>query len=84
MCGELGINTGPAQWGTQQTTSPQTLRAEGRQLALAAMADLGVFFAVILLGFAYVWRQGDLNWVRATGGQGVAGRNEANWKVVST
>ncbi len=83
VCGELGINTGPAQWGTQQH-QPADVAPEGRQLALAAMADLGVFFAVILLGFAYVWRQGDLNWVRATGGQGVAGRNEANWKVVST
>lgn len=36
-----------------------------RALALAAAADLGTFFAVILLGFAYVWRRGDLDWVRA-------------------
>ncbi len=38
---------------------------DARRLALAAAADLAVFFAVILLGFAYVWRRGDLNWVRA-------------------
>jgi NADH-quinone oxidoreductase subunit A len=38
---------------------------DARALALAAAADLAVFFAVILLGFAYVWRRGDLNWVRA-------------------
>jgi NADH-quinone oxidoreductase subunit A len=38
-----------------------------RTLALAAMADLGLFFAVILAGFAYVWWRGDLNWVRAIG-----------------
>jgi NADH-quinone oxidoreductase subunit A len=36
-----------------------------RTLALAAMVDLGVFFAVLLVGFAYVWRRGDLDWVRA-------------------
>jgi NADH-quinone oxidoreductase subunit A len=29
------------------------------------MLDLGVFFAVLLVGFAFVWRQGDLDWVRA-------------------
>jgi NADH-quinone oxidoreductase subunit A len=34
-------------------------------LALASMLDLGVFFAVLLVGFAFVWRRGDLNWVRA-------------------
>ncbi|MCE5301608.1 MAG: NADH-quinone oxidoreductase subunit A [Planctomycetaceae bacterium] len=35
------------------------------KLSLAAMLDLGVFFAVLLVGFAYVWRRGDLSWVRA-------------------
>ncbi|MGO8690226.1 MAG: NADH-quinone oxidoreductase subunit A [Thermoguttaceae bacterium] len=83
VCGELGVTKG--SWGSQQMYPGREEAArDGRQLALAAMADLGVFFAVILLGFAYVWRQGDLNWVRATGGQGVAERNETNWRVVST
>jgi len=36
-------------------------------LALASMADLAVFFAVLLVGFAYVWYRGDLTWVRAIG-----------------
>ncbi len=36
-----------------------------RNLALASMADMAVFFAVLLVGFAYVWYRGDLNWVRA-------------------
>jgi len=30
-----------------------------------AMLDMGVFFVVLLVGFAYLWKQGDLNWVRA-------------------
>ncbi len=30
-----------------------------------AMLDIGVFFIVLLVGFAYLWKQGDLNWVRA-------------------
>jgi NADH-quinone oxidoreductase subunit A len=36
-----------------------------RAVARAAMVDLGVFFAVLLVAFAFVWRRGDLNWVRS-------------------
>ena len=36
-----------------------------RQLALVTIVDIIVFFAVLLVGFAYVWRRGDLDWVRA-------------------
>jgi NADH-quinone oxidoreductase subunit A len=41
------------------------IRSDARLLARTAIIDIGVFFAVLLVGFAYVWRQGDLNWVRA-------------------
>jgi NADH-quinone oxidoreductase subunit A len=34
------------------------------KLAQAAMLDVGVFFGVLLIGFAYVWKRGDLDWVR--------------------
>jgi len=37
----------------------------GRKFALAAMADIAVFFGVLLVGFAYVWSKGDLEWVKA-------------------
>jgi NADH-quinone oxidoreductase subunit A len=33
--------------------------------ALFSIIDIGVFFAVLLVGFAYVWKRGDLDWVRA-------------------
>jgi NADH-quinone oxidoreductase subunit A len=39
--------------------------ASSRSVSLLALADLGVFFAVVLVGFAFVWRRGDLDWVRA-------------------
>ena len=38
-------------------------------LAWVAFADLMVFFGVLLVGFAYLWRRGDLDWVRSTAGQ---------------
>jgi hypothetical protein len=41
------------------------LETQTRRLAAAAMIDMGVFFVVLLVGFAYLWKQGDLDWVRA-------------------
>jgi NADH-quinone oxidoreductase subunit A len=34
-------------------------------LAVLSLADILVFFSVLLVGFAYVWKRGDLDWVRA-------------------
>ena len=48
-------------------TNRQIVRTTADSLALASMADMGVFFGVLLIGFADVWRRGDLNWVRAAG-----------------
>jgi NADH-quinone oxidoreductase subunit A len=36
-----------------------------RKWAQVAFVDILVFFGVLLVGFAYVWRRGDINWVRA-------------------
>lgn len=43
--------------------------AAARELAWIAFADIMVFFAVLLVGFAYLWRRGDLAWVRSTAAQ---------------
>lgn len=37
-----------------------------RTLAKASIFDILAFFAVLMVGFAYVWSRGDLDWVRAT------------------
>lgn len=36
-----------------------------RQLAWVTIVDIAAFFAVLMIGFAYVWKRGDLDWVRA-------------------
>src|SRR5690606_27840193 len=36
-----------------------------RSVARMSIFDIGVFFAVLMVGFFYVWRRGDLDWVRA-------------------
>ena len=42
------------------------IQAETAQkVAWTAFCDILVFFSVLLVGFAYVWKRGDLDWVRA-------------------
>ena len=40
-----------------------------QRLARVAFLDILVFFGVLLVGFAYLWRRGDLKWVRSLAGQ---------------
>ena len=39
------------------------------QLASLAFGELMVFFGILLVGFAYLWKRGDLEWVRSVAGQ---------------
>ncbi|MBL8825413.1 MAG: NADH-quinone oxidoreductase subunit A [Planctomycetaceae bacterium] len=41
------------------------IRASAKQLSLLSIFDILAFFAVLMVGFAYVWFRGDLDWVRA-------------------
>jgi NADH-quinone oxidoreductase subunit A len=43
----------------------RSVAASSSKLAWLSIWDIGVFFAVLLVGFAYVWKRGDLDWVRA-------------------
>lgn len=45
----------------QDVIGPET----ARQLLATGLVDILVFFGVLLVGFAYVWKRGDLDWVRA-------------------
>jgi NADH-quinone oxidoreductase subunit A len=40
-------------------------RQSARELAWLAFWEILVFFGVLLVGFAYLWRRGDLAWVRS-------------------
>lgn len=53
---------------TDKVAIAESVAHEGaRQLAWVTIVDIAVFFAVLLVGFAYVWKRGDLDWVRAVG-----------------
>lgn len=43
----------------------EAMRESAHQLAWLSLWDIAVFFAVLMVGFAYVWKRGDLDWVRA-------------------
>src|SRR5437660_8025803 len=43
-----------------------------KQFSLLAFVDIIVFFGVLLVGFAYLWRRGDLTWVRSTAAERMA------------
>jgi NADH-quinone oxidoreductase subunit A len=47
-------------------TAERAISAESAlQLGWIALFDVLFFFGVLLVGFAYVWKRGDLDWVRA-------------------
>lgn len=41
------------------------VRPSVKKLALISICDILAFFGVLMVGFAYVWYRGDLDWVRA-------------------
>ena len=62
--------------GIQQSLSGQAPTAgavpdanAAHALASLAFIDILVFFGVLLVGFAYLWKRGDLEWVRSMAGQ---------------
>jgi NADH-quinone oxidoreductase subunit A len=54
---ELGMSAG---------ATAADVAAAAQMLTWGLFADILVFFAVLMVGFAYVWSRGDLNWVRTT------------------
>ena len=40
--------------------------------ALVAMLDIAVFFGVLLVGFAYLWKRGDIDWVKTVAAERLA------------
>lgn len=71
----------PAASGEENT---RQIESQANKLALTAIADIAVFFAVLLVGFAYVWYRGDLDWVRAVGPPQSGEAAEAEEPLVGT
>jgi len=62
----------PADPKRPQTLDPQLSVRDAKKLGWLAFWDLLVFFGVLLVGFAYLWKRGDLDWVRSTAAERAA------------
>jgi NADH-quinone oxidoreductase subunit A len=51
-------------------------RETAHGLAWIALWDILIFFGVLLVGFAYLWKRGDINWVRSTAAERLATLSE--------
>ncbi|GIW94792.1 MAG: hypothetical protein KatS3mg110_2833 [Pirellulaceae bacterium] len=58
---DLAPGGGEAKTRELESKSRQALR----DLAWTACTDILMFFGVLMVGFLYVWRRGDLDWVRS-------------------
>lgn len=65
---ELGLK-GDVPFTGGAADADRVIRSIGSGLSTAAVLDMAFFFAVLLVGFAYVWFRGDLDWVRAVGAE---------------
>jgi NADH-quinone oxidoreductase subunit A len=54
-----------AQPSASLAENARSAKTLARSMARMSIIDIGVFFAVLMVGFFYVWRRGDLDWVRA-------------------
>jgi NADH-quinone oxidoreductase subunit A len=59
------------------TAAPPVDAESARLLMRVAAIDLLVFFGVVLVGFAYLWSRGDLDWVRSVATQRAVDENLA-------
>ena len=65
---ELGVQA-PVVPTVGGVADAAAVHGTGSTLAWMAAADMAAFFFVLLVGFAYVWFRGDLDWVRAVSTQ---------------
>jgi NADH-quinone oxidoreductase subunit A len=63
----------PPAEGRELTDAAVASKQEAaRDLAWFAFWDILVFFGVLLVGFAYLWKRGDIDWVRSTAAEKAA------------
>jgi len=63
---ELGVRDPHVPEGHQDAASVAEMVSDGsRQLLMLAVVEVLFFFLVLLIAFAYEWKEGALDWVRA-------------------
>jgi NADH-quinone oxidoreductase subunit A len=62
---EMGINQPAVPATTSVAAATDNVKNGARELAWMSMYAMGLFFVVLLVGFAYEWKTGAFDWVRA-------------------
>src|SRR5688572_24880796 len=62
VAAQLKTGLPPLPQDTEEKMSSETAKS----WAWVAFVDILVFFGVLMVGFAYLWRRGDIDWVRST------------------
>ena len=65
LYGELGVAQPTPPAAETWQAAELLLQAQGQTLAWVAFAAINVFFVILLVGFAYEWKTGAFDWVRA-------------------
>ena len=73
---ELGIRN-PQTPAGDPSAAEANVRSGAKQLATLALVAGSIFFAVLFVGFAYEWKTGALDWVRAIRAQHDLKRRQA-------
>jgi NADH-quinone oxidoreductase subunit A len=67
----------PGQAAAPNVRAPEIDRETARGLAWLTFWDILIFFGVLLVGFAYLWKRGDIDWVRSTAAERLGGAEPA-------
>jgi NADH-quinone oxidoreductase subunit A len=73
---ELGLTPVAAVDAASVSEATKTFQTAAQQLSFVSLCDILVFFAVLMVGFFYVWKRGDLDWVRAVSQERAQAANE--------
>jgi NADH-quinone oxidoreductase subunit A len=62
---EMGVSQPAINASGDASAAAADIRAGARHFALFAAGSMAIFFTVLLIGFAYEWKSGAFDWVRA-------------------
>jgi len=80
---ELGIPVDESKLLTSEDIAASNAQAQSAasKLVWTCVADIMFFFAVLMVGFAYVWKRGDLDWVRSMAGHShTRTKSKTSWR----
>ncbi len=76
LTSELAPSLAPVMTESGERAAPVMNPSEAHDFAWFAFWDILVFFGVLLVGFAYLWKRGDLDWVRSLSAEKMAAGKE--------